>query len=411
MKSTFSTIFYLKRQAVRKDGTVPVMGRITVDGTQTQFSCKITIDPKVWDTKSGRATGRSAAAIEANRMLDNMRVSINKHYREIMDRDNYVTAEKVKNAFLGLEHRCRTLLQVFKQHNEDYEKMYEAGMKAKATLLKYQCVYRHLEEFIYQRYHVRDIALKELTPAFISDFDIFLRTEKNCCTNTVWLYLCPLRTMVSIAISNEWLSRDPFRDYEVKKEQTTRYFLTKDEIRLLMDSKLKNAKQELYRDLFVFCIFTGLSFSDMRNLSEENIRTYFDEHLWISINRQKTGVQSNIRLLDIPKKILEKYRGLREDGKIFSVPHYMTCLYGIRAVAKRCGITKHLTWHMSRHTMATEICLTNGVPIETVSSILGHKNITTTQIYAKITKEKLNQDMENLSTRLGNIEEYVTNAL
>lgn len=382
MKSTFSTIFYLKRQAARKDGTVPVMGRITVDGTQTQFSCKITIDPKVWDTKSGRATGRSAAAIEANRMLDNMRVSINKHYREIMDRDNYVTAEKVKNAFLGLEHRCRTLLQVFKQHNEDYEKMYEAGMKAKATLLKYQCVYRHLEEFIYQRYHVRDIALKELTPAFISDFDIFLRTEKNCCTNTVWLYLCPLRTMVPIAISNEWLSRDPFRDYEVKKEQTTRYFLTKDEIRLLMDGKLKNAKQELYRDLFVFCIFTGLSFSDMRNLSEENIRTYFDEHLWISINRQKTGVQSNIRLLDIPKKILEKYRGLREDGKIFSVPHYMTCLYGIRAVAKRCGITKHLTWYMSRHTMATEICLTNGVPIETVSSILGHKNITTTQIYA-----------------------------
>lgn len=411
MKSTFSTIFYLKRQAARKDGTVPVMGRITVDGTQTQFSCKITIDPKVWDTKSGRATGRSAAAIEANRMLDNMRVSINKHYREIMDRDNYVTAEKVKNAFLGLEHRCRTLLQVFKQHNEDYEKMYEAGMKAKATLLKYQCVYRHLEEFIYQRYHVRDIALKELTPAFISDFDIFLRTEKNCCTNTVWLYLCPLRTMVSIAISNEWLSRDPFRDYEVKKEQTTRYFLTKDEIRQLMDGKLKNAKQELYRDLFVFCIFTGLSFSDMRNLSEENIRTYFDEHLWISINRQKTGVQSNIRLLDIPKKILEKYRGLREDGKIFSVPHYMTCLYGIRAVAKRCGITKHLTWHQSRHTMATEICLTNGVPIETVSSILGHKNITTTQIYAKITKEKLNQDMENLSTQLGNIEEYVANAL
>ena len=411
MKSTFSTIFYLKRQAVRKDGTVPVMGRITVDGTQTQFSCKITIDPKVWDTKSGRATGRSAVAIEANRMLDNMRVSINKHYREIMERDNYVTAEKVKNAFLGLEHRCRTLLQVYKQHNEDYQKMYEAGMKAKATLLKYQCVYRHLEEFIYQRYHVKDIALKELTPAFISDFDIFLRTEKNCCTNTVWLYLCPLRTMVSIAISNEWLSRDPFRDYEVKKEQTIRHFLTKEEIRLLIDGKLKNAKQELYRDLFLFCIFTGLSFSDMRNLSEENIRTYFDEHLWISINRQKTGVQSNIRLLDIPKKIIEKYRGLREDGKIFTVPHYMTCLHGIRAVAKRCGITKHLTWHMSRHTMATEICLTNGVPIETVSSILGHKNITTTQIYAKITKEKLNQDMENLSARLGNIEEYVSNVI
>ena len=124
MKSTFSTIFYLKRQAVRKDGTVPVMGRITVDGTQTQFSCKITIDPKVWDTKNCRATGRSAAAIEANRMLDNMRVNINKHYREIMERDNYVTAEKVKNAFLGLEHRCRTLLQVPMTDNNTNKYLY-----------------------------------------------------------------------------------------------------------------------------------------------------------------------------------------------------------------------------------------------------------------------------------------------
>lgn len=149
----------------------------------------------------------------------------------------------------------------------------------------------------------------------------------------------------------------------------------------------------------------------MRNLSEENLRTYFDEHLGIRINRQKTGVESNIRLLDIPTRIIEKYRGLCADGRIFPVPHYVTCLNGIRAVAKRCGITKHLTWHMSRHTMATEICLTNGVPIETVSSILGHKSITTTQIYAKITKEKLNRDMDNLSMRLNNIEEYVSAAI
>ena len=198
MKSTFSTIFYLKRQAARKDGTVPVMGRITVDGTQTQFSCKITIDPKVWDTKSGRAIGRSAAAIEANRMLDNMRVSINKHYREIMDRDNYVTAEKVKNAFLGLEHRCHTLMQVFKQHNEDYKKQYEAGLKSKSSYMKYVNVYQHLEDFLYQRYHIKDIALKELTPAFITDFDMFLRTEKHCCNNTVWIYTCPLLSLIHI---------------------------------------------------------------------------------------------------------------------------------------------------------------------------------------------------------------------
>ena len=349
MKSTFSVIYYLKRQVVKKDGTVPVMGRITVDGSQTQFSCKLTVDPKLWDTKGGRVTGRSAAALETNRMLDKMRVRINRHYQEIMERDNFVTAEKVKNAFLGLEHRYHTLMQVYRRHNEDYEKQVEAGMKAKGTLEKYRIVYKHLQEFLDIRYHVKDIALKELTPAFISDFEMFLRTDKHCCTNTVWLYVCPLRTMVFIAINNEWLTRDPFREYEIKKEETTRSFLTKEEIRLLMDGKLKNAKQELYRDLYLFCAFTGLSFSDMRNLTEENIRTYFDEHEWININRQKTGVVSNIRLLDIANRIIGKYRGLCGDGRIFPVPHYNTCLAGIRAVAKRCGITKHITWHQRRH--------------------------------------------------------------
>ena len=132
------------------------MGRITVDGSQTQFSCKLTIDPKLWDTKGGRVTGRSTAALETNRMLDKMRVRINKHYQEIMERDNFVTAEKVKNAFLGLEHRYHTLMQVFQQHNEDYAKQVEAGMKAKGTLLKYKTVYKHLQEFL--NFRLRDVS-------------------------------------------------------------------------------------------------------------------------------------------------------------------------------------------------------------------------------------------------------------
>lgn len=407
MKSTFSTIFYLKRQVVKNDGTVPVMGRITVDGTQTQFSCKLTVDPKIWDTKSGRATGRSTVALETNRMLDKMRVKISQHYQEIMDRDNYVTAEKVKNAFLGLEHRYHTLMQVFQQFKEDYKKMYEGGLKSKASYEKYETVYKHLQNFLDQRYNVKDIALKELTIAFIKDFDMYLRTDRHCCNNTVWLYMGPLRTMISIAIDNEWLSRDPFSKYEIEKEETTRIFLNKDEIHLLLDTPMKNTKQELIRDLFLFCTFTGLAYADLHNLSEENLRTYFDDHLWINIPRQKTNVVSNIRLLDIPRRLIEKYKDLATDGKVFPVPPYNICLYNIqKPIAKRCGITKHLTWHVSRHTMATEVCLTNGVPIETVSSILGHKNIKTTQIYAKITNEKLNNDMENLAARLDMITEY-----
>ena len=407
MKSTFSIIFYLKRQVVKKDGTVPVMGRITVDGTQAQFSCKVTANPKLWDTKGGRMTGKSMQALEVNRKLDKMRVSINKHYQEILDRDNYVTAEKVKNAFLGLEYRCQTLLKVYAQYNEDYEKLYKAGMRSWGSLRKYRCVYRHLQEFLQSRYHVNDISLKELTPAFITDFEAFLRTDKHLCENSLSVYMLPLRTMVFRAIDNGWLTRDPFHDYKVPKVETTRGFLTKEEIHLLMNAELKRKTMQLIRDLYLFCCFTGLSFADLKNLKEEHIQTFFDDSEWIMIDRQKTGVRSTIKLLDYPKSIMEKYRGLCADGRIFPVPCYSDCRGILLRVAKKCGITKHLTWHCARHTMATEICLTNGVPIETVSSILGHKNIKTTQIYAKITKEKLNKDMDKLSLQLNHIEEYM----
>ncbi len=368
MKSTFSIIYYLKRQVVKQDGTVPVMGRITVDGTQAQFSCKLSVDPKLWDTKTGRMTGKSAVALETNRMLDKMRVNINKHYQEIMERENFATAEKVKNAFLGLEYRCHTLMQVFRQYIKDYEKLVASGMRSKHTLCLRQLTSRYVEEFLNVRYNIKDITLKELTSAFITDFEMFLRTDKHCSINTTWLYISPLRTMISIAINNEWLTRDPFREYKAKKEETTRAILTKEEIHLLMNAELKKKKQQLYRDLYIFCVFTGLSFADMRNLKEDNIHTYFDEHEWIVINRQKTGVESNIRLLDVPRRIIEKYRGVCNDGRVFPVPPYDSCLRGIKRIAKRCGITKKVNWHQSRHTAATTVFLSNGVPIETVSS-------------------------------------------
>ena len=268
-------------------------------------------------------------------------------------------------------------------------------------------MYRHLQEFLQSRYHVNDISLKELTPAFITDFEAFLRTDKHLCENSLSVYMLPLRKMVFRAIDNGWLMRDPFHDYKVPKVETTRGFLTKEEIHLLMNAELKRKTMQLIRDLYLFCCFTGLSFADLKNLKEEHIQTFFDDSEWIMIDRQKTGVKSTIKLLDYLKSIMEKYRGLCADGRIFLGPCYSDCRGILLRVAKRCGITKHLTWHMSRRTMATEICLTNGVPIETVSSILGHKNIKTTQIYAKITKEKLNKDMDKLSLQLNHIGEYM----
>lgn len=405
MRSTFKVLFYLKKNAPKKNGFTPVMCRITVDGTICQFYSKVDIDPALWDMRSNRVSGRSTVALEANRHLDKVRVGINNKYKEIAERDNYVTAEKVKNAFLGLEMRHETLLKVYAQHNEDFAKQV-GKMRSQSTYEKYLVVYNHLAEFIKIRYRVSDIALKELTPAFITDFELFLRTDKNCSHNTVWIYMMPLRRMVTIAQRNGWIILDPFASYEIGPENVDRGYLTKNEIRLLLDATFKRKGRELVRDLYVFCCFTGLSFSDMKNLTKENIQTSFDGNLWIMTRRQKTGVESNIMLLDIPKRIIDKYDGMSEDGKLLPVPSYTTCREAIKKIIKGCGIDKDLSWHASRHTMATEICLTNGMPIETLSKMLGHTNIRTTQIYAKITHEKESKDMAALAERLQSIEQF-----
>lgn len=410
MRSTFRILFYLKRNAPKSNGLVPVMCRITVNGKISQFSCKLDVDEKHWDVKTGRMTGRSVVALEANRMLDKIRVGINKAYQDICDKDNYVTAEKVRNAFLGMGMNHETLLAVFRQHNEDYAKQV-GKIKSQRSYWKYCTVYNHLSEFIRQRYKVSDIALKELAPAFITDFELFLRTEKNHCTNTIWSYMMPFKRIIYMSINNGWLQRDPFYAYSITKEETKRGFLSKEEIKMLIEGSFKKKSYELIRDLFIFCCFTGLSWTDMANLTKENLQTSFDGHLWIKTNRQKTGTETNLRLLEVPLRIIKKYEGCSEDGKLLPVPCYPNCKNGIKVIAKKCGIEKNVTWHMSRHSFATTVCLSNDMPIETLSKMLGHRSIRTTQIYAKITAEKVSNDMEKLSQALSSMENFICQAI
>ena len=280
-------------------------------------------------------------------------------------------------------------------------------MKSQRSYWKYRVVYKHLEEFIKQRYKMEDIALKELTPAFITDFEVFLRIEKGHCTNTVWSYMMPFRSIIFMAINNGWLARDPFYAYHISKEETKRGFLTMEEITKLINGQFTKKKYELVRDLFVFCCFTGLSWTDMRNLTKSNIQTSFDGHVWIKTSRQKTGVESDIRLLEVAKHIIDKYDGLAKDDRLLPVPAYSVCKYDIKQVAKQCGIEKNVSWHVSRHSFATSVCLSNGVPIETLSKMMGHTSIRSTQIYAKITAQKLSDDMEKLSQRIQSVENII----
>lgn len=212
----------------------------------------------------------------------------------------------------------------------------------------------------------------------------------------------PLRKMITIAVNKGWLYRDPFWEYEITAEEVDRGFLSEEEITALMDASFRRKKREVVRDMFIFCCYTGLSFRDLKNLTTENLQTGFDGHPWIITRRQKTNVSSNIWLLDVPLQIIEKYKGTAKGDKLLPVPCYETLRNSIKEIAKECGITKDVSWHMSRHTYATQICLTNGVPMESLSKMLGHKSIKTTEIYGKILDKKVGNDMQKLSITLNN---------
>ena len=409
-RSTFKILFYLKRNAQKKNGLVPVMCRITINGEISQFSCKLNVQEKLWDTNLGRLSGRSVVAQEANAILDKIRIGLTRVYYETIEKGCCVTAEKVKNLFFGLEESRKTLLSVFKQNNENYSKQV-GTIKSQRSYWKYCTVYNHLKEFIKYSYNEDDLLLHEVTPVFITNFELFLRMQKGHKTNTVWSYMMPFRRVINIAVDNGWLQNNPFNNYHLSKENTKRGYLTKDEITMLINGEFKKKSYELIRDLFIFCCFSGLSWRDMYNLTTDNLKISFDGHLWITAYRQKTGTETDIRLLETAKHIIEKYQGVAEGNKLLPVPCYANCRHGLKVIAKLCGIKKNICWHQSRHSYATTICLSNGVPIETLSKLMGHTSIRTTQIYAKIIAQKVSDDIENLSKKIEQMESFICNAI
>ena len=411
MKSTFKVLFYLKKNNPRKNGFVPVMCRITIDGGISQFSCKLDVDPKLWETSAGRMAGRSDHSVHANRMLDRIRVGITKHYHEIFEREGYVNAEKVRNACLGLDNKRETLLLVYRDVLSEVDKSYRSGRLSRSTKNRYNRIYNLLSEFIKQKFKRSDIALKEIVPTFITDFEFFMKMDKGLGINTVCTYMMPLRKMTKTAINHGRLYRDPFREYKISCVERDRGFLTKEEIKAMMDMKFRDEMQELVRDMFIFCVFTGLAYQDLYNLKKDNLQIAFDGHPWIITRRQKTDTTSNIWLLDIPLKIIKKYEGAAKGDKLLPVPCYTSVSERLKVIARQCGIAKKVTWHLARHTYATQVCISNGVPIESLSKMLGHKNIKTTQIYAKILDEKVSSDMEALSRTLNNLPQFSVQAI
>ncbi|WP_395763079.1 site-specific integrase [Elizabethkingia anophelis] len=405
-RSTFKLLFYLKKNEPKKNGNVPVMGRITIDGIPKSFSTKLDINPNNWDLKHGRVLGKSAQALGTNLKLDNIRVRINKIYDDMLKDEGFATAQKVKLSFLGVGVMDDAILKVFKDQNEDFERMVSKGKRSQNTYNKYKTVYNHLNEFIKERYHREDLAFRELTSDFIREFDFFLRIDKECTHNTVWVYTMPVIALADLAIKKGLIRQNPFEDYEISMEETDRSYLLKENVEKLMLLKPSKDKYEFVKDIFIFSCFTGLSYIDIQKLKWSNIQSFFDGHQWIINRRKKSDVASNVRLLEIPKRIIEKYRGLTRSDYVFPVPSNAICNSHVKKMIEEAEIVteQKITFHTARHTFAT-MFLTEGVPLESLSKMMGHKNISTTQIYAKITSQKISKDMDLVAPKFKEIED------
>ena len=262
MRSTFKVLFYVKKGSEKPNGNLPLMCRITVDGEIKQFSCKMDVPPRLWDVKNSRASGKSVEAQRINLAVDKIRVEVNRRYQELMQADGYVTAAKLKDAYLAIGVKQETLLKLFEQHNAEFEKKV-GHSRAQGTFTRYRTVCNHIREFLPHTYKREDIPLKELNLTFINDFEYFLRTEKKCRTNTVWGYMIVLKHIVSIARNDGHLPFNPFAGYINSPESVDRGYLTQTEIQTLMDASMKNATHELVRDLFVFSVFTNVALNKM----------------------------------------------------------------------------------------------------------------------------------------------------
>jgi len=403
MRSTFSILFYLKKNSLKKTGYAPLMARITINGVSAPFSLKAEAKPGDWDTKAGRLRGRTKDAKDLNSYLDDVRTKIRRHYRELCEKESVVTAVRVRDAFLGLNQQKDTLLCVFDKFNENMKTLIDKQI-TEHTHLKHVYTRDRLQLFLRQKMGMEDIALRDITPQFVTDFERFLFVDFAYHRNTVMRYMQRFKRIVIMAHDNGWLSVNPFASYEFHWEPTDRGYLSDEELTTLMKHTVKCPKQEIARDIFVFCCFTGLSYCDVKELREEHIQRSFDNQLWIITKRQKTNSQSNVRLLSIPQQIIDKYKGKCTDGKLLPVPTNYRGNIHLRNLGKECKISTKVTFHLARHTFATTVTLAKGVPIESVSKMLGHTNIKTTQIYARIVDSKVSSDMEILSQKLSNLE-------
>lgn len=402
MQSNLSFLFYLKKPKGYISGPVPIYLRLTVNGQRAEMSTSKECLPERWNAAAGLAKGTTEDIKSLNAHLSILQGKIHQYHNQMLATGEIITAETIKNKIAGKSERARSLVKIFEDHNKKIEALLNDEF-APGTLERYKTSLKHTVDFLQWKYNISDIDIKKIDHAFITEYEFYLRSVRKCNNNTAVKYIKNFGKIIRLCIANGWLDKSPFVNYKSKVKEVERAFLVEDEIQTILNKVFATERLNQVKDIFLFSCFTGLAYIDVKKLTKNNITIGIDGEKWIYTNRQKTDTRSNIPLLPVAEEIIAKYKEHPQclnEGKLLPVLSNQKMNSYLKEMADVCGINKELTFHIARHTFATTVTLTNGVPIESVSKMLGHKNLRTTQHYAKILDRKVSEDMKILKQKL-----------
>jgi len=394
-------LFFIKKSKANSLGKTNIYLRITLNGRRSEFSIHRKIHIDEWNSRSQLVIGNSIESQGINRQLELIK---NKIYtiQQYFDRDNKpFSASDLRDVYLGKDKSQKMLLEIFQEHNDEVESLVGREFSA-GTAERYRTCKKHIADFIQNKYKKNDISVLDVDHKFITDFEYYLKTTRKCAHNSAIKYITNFKKIIRIAHANNWIDKDPFLHWKAKLKIVEREFLNEEEIQRIIDLNLKIERLDQVRDIFIFCCFTGLAYADVKKLTKNDIVIGVDGEKWLKTKRTKTDTRSNIPILPIAETLIKKYKDdpfLQDKNLVLPVLSNQKMNAYIKEIADLCGITKNLTFHLARHTFATTVTLTNGVPIESVSKMLGHTNLKTTQHYAKILDMKVGKDMAILRSK------------
>ncbi|MDP5158278.1 MAG: site-specific integrase [Flaviramulus sp.] len=400
--TTFSIIFFTRKSSARID-KLSIYTRITVNGKRSEISLKRSVLVNDWDNNKGRCRGNTTKIRFLNAYLDEVYNQLLDCHKQLFEEGKMVSANAIKRRYLGEDDNHKTLKELITYHNTNMISVLKFG-----TMKNYYTTEKYLHKFLSEILKVDDIYLKQLNYRFICDFEQYLRKYKNTkkelslTNNGVMKHLERFKKMINLAFRLEWIPKNPFMQFQLKFNKFDRQYLSERELELIENTHYNNERLERVKDCFVFSCYTGLSYIDVKGLTSNQIVRGIDGNHWIFTKREKTNAMVKIPILPKALEIIYKYNTACEKikNKIL-LPLYSNQkvnLY-LKEIAKDCSIKKNISFHVARHTFATTVMLSNGVPIETVSKLLGHTKLTTTQIYARVVETKISEDVQNLLIR------------